>query len=74
MFLKLEVTGRQINRARIYNNEGDYIRDAEMNDGFEALLNSVEIDMGAVMNMKYMAEKDKNFKRLVEAFDLKLLI
>ena len=74
MILKLNCSNDgTIKSATIYEN-GEKIRDAEINKDFVDLINSVEINLDKYAAIKAMSSKNDSLKKLVESMDLTLLL
>ena len=74
MHIKLKVNKTlQIESILIYDGN-EFIREAEVNDDLIALLNSIEIDLTAYMNLKYLAGKNDNLNKLIKIIGLDLIV
>ena len=74
MHIKLKVNKTlQIESILIYDGN-EFIREAEVNDDLIALLNSIEIDLTAYTNLKYLAGKNDNLNKLIKIIGLDLIV
>ena len=71
MHIKIKV--QQIESAELRDNNGNYIRDADINAELYDLINSLEIDIDTFLAYKNMQRKNEGLKKLINVFDLKLL-